>query len=384
MAGVVERLPKDAKEFAMQGNEMTRRKFVRDTTAAAALAASAAATAGEAKPPEVDKSKIVNYNENMEYRPCGKTGIMVSAVALGGHYKQIEKVLPPGFKTGGIWGVHMDDPALTKNRTDIISRMIEVGMNWIDACTVEEVRCHARALKGRRDKMHLACSWYQREMRSMRDPKADKLLAVLDAGLKEAELEYADLWRITMHEGSSRHPNADVDEMMKALETARKQGKIRFAGFSSHDRPHIQWMIKTYPKVVDIVVTPCTPETKKAPTDSMFDTMKEYGVGYFGIKPYASGSLFKGRGAPAGPDAEEDDKIGRLAIRKLLENPALTAPIPGLITTHQVDNVALAVKERKEGKALTQAERDLLHERMQHAWANLPPGYEWLRDWEYV
>ena len=372
----------------MPGNEMTRREFVRDTAVAsaavAAVAAGGAAQAAEAKPAEVDKSKIVNYNENMEYRPCGKTGLMVSAVALGGHYKQIEKVLPPGFKTGGIWGVHADDPALTKNRTDIVSRMIEVGMNWIDACTVEEVRCHARALKGRRDKMHLACSWYQREMRSMQSPKADKLLAVLDAGLKEAELEYADLWRITMHEGSSRHPNADVDEMMKALEMARKQGKIRFAGFSSHDRPHIQWMIKTYPKIVDIVVTPCTPETKKAPTDSMFDTMKEYDVGYFGIKPYASGSLFKGGGAPSGPNAEEDDKIGRLAIRKLLENPALTAPIPGLITTHQVDNVALAVKERKEGKALTQAERDLLHSAMQDAWASLPPGYEWLRNWEYV
>ncbi len=366
----------------MRRGDVTRREFVRDTAIiAGAVAAAGAATAGAA---EADTSKIVNYNPNMEYRRCGKTGIMVSAVALGGHYKQIEKVLPPGFKTGGIWGPHMDDPALTKNRTDVVSRMIEAGINWIDACTIEEVRCHARALKGRRDKMHLACSWYQREMRSMKDPKADKLLKVLEAGLKEAELEYADLWRITMHEQSQKHPNPDVDEMMKALETARKQGKIRFAGFSSHNRDHIKWMIETYPNVVDIVVTPCTPETKAAPTHSLFDTMKKYNVGYFGIKPFASGSLFKGRGAPSGPDAEEDDKIGRLAIRKLLENPVLTAPIPGMITTHQVDNAALAVKERKEGKSLTKAERELLHNAMQEAWANLPPGYEWLKEWKCV
>ncbi len=386
----------------MSRSEITRREFVRDTAVAAGAvaAATAAAQAGAAKPAEADKSKIVNYNENMEYRRCGRTGLMVSAVALGGHYKQIEKVLPPGFKTGGIWGVHMDDPALLKNRIEIISRMIDVGMNWIDACTIEEVHVHARALKGRRDKMYLACSWYQHEMRNPNYRSAKKLLEVLDWGLKDAGLDYADLWRPTLHEQSGPcdaelkrqgitqrkrgHSDAEIDEMMNALETAKKQGKVRFTGFSSHDRAHIQWMIRTYPKIVDIVVTPCTPETKKAPTDSMFDTMKEYDVGYFGIKPFASGSLFKGRGAPTGPDAEEDDKIGRLAIRKLLENPVLTAPIPGLITTHQVDNVALAVKERKEGKPLTQAERRLLHTRMQHAWANLPPGYEWLRDWEYV
>jgi len=370
----------------MSRGKVTRREFVRDTAVAtAAVAATAAgAKAGEAKPPEADKSKIINYNENMEYRRCGKTGLMVSAVALGGHCKQIAKVLPPGINTQGIWGVHIDEPSFQKNRLDVVSRMIEVGMNWIDACTIEEVKAHSRALKGRRDKMHLACSWYEREMRSIKDPTAKKLLDVLDWGLKDAELDYADLWRITMHEQCQNHPNAAVDEMMKALEAAKKQGKVRFAGFSAHNRPHIQWMIQTYASVVDVVVTPCTPETKRAATDSLFDTMKKHDVGYIGIKPFASGSLFKGGGAPAGPEAEEDDKIGRLAIRKLLENPALTAPIPGLITTHQVDNVALAVKERKEGKALTQAERGLLHNAMQHAWANLPPGYEWLRDWEYV
>ena len=365
----------------MAEKRITRREFAQDTAiAAAAVAAGASA----AKAAEVDKSKILNYNENMEYRRCGKTNLMVAAVALGGHCKQIAKVLPPGINTKGIWGVHVDEPSFLKNRQDVISRMIDVGMNWIDACTIEEVKIHNRALKGRRDKMYLACSWYEREMRSAKGRTAKALLDVLDWGMKDAELEYCDLWRIVMHEQSQNHPNPEVDEMMKALETAKKQGKTRFVGLSSHNRPHIQWMIKTYPNVLDIVVTPCTPETKKAPVDSMFDTMKKHDIGYFGIKPFSGGSLFKGRGAPNGPKAEEDANIGRLAIRKLLENPVLTAPIPGLITTGQVDNVALAVKERKEGKELTSAERTLLRGAMQHAWANLPPGYEWLRDWEYV
>ena len=71
-------------------------------------------------------------------------------------------------------------------------------------------------------------------------------------------------------------------------------------------------------------------------------------MGWFGIKPFASNSLFKGDSAPDSPHAEEDNRIARLAIRYILCNPAITAPIPGLITPQQVDNAALAVAERRE------------------------------------
>ena len=70
-----------------------------------------------------------------------------------------------------------------------------------------------------------------------------------------------------------------------------------------------------------------------------------------------------------------------VAIRYILCNPAITAPIPGLITVQQVDNVALAVKERRE---LDLDERAALERAMQRAWVNLPNEYRWLRDWEYV
>jgi hypothetical protein len=44
-------------------------------------------------PERADTGKIVNYNHDMEYRRCGKTNLMVSAVALGGHWKRIDKVI---------------------------------------------------------------------------------------------------------------------------------------------------------------------------------------------------------------------------------------------------------------------------------------------------
>ena len=102
-------------------------------------------------------------------------------------------------------------------------------------------------------------------------------------------------------------------------------------------------------------------------------------MGWFGIKPFASNSVFKGDSSPSSPHAEEDNRIARLALRSILCNPAITAPIPGLITPAQVDNVALAVKEPRNLDAEEQAELD---QAMDRALANLPPNYQWLRDWE--
>jgi hypothetical protein len=109
--------------------------------------------------------------------------------------------------------------------------------------------------------------------------------------------------------------------------------------------------------------------------------MKKHDVGWFGIKPFASNSLFQGDSRPGNPHAEEDNRMARLAIRSILCNPAITAPIPGLITEEQVDNMALAIKERRE---LDQGEQAQLDQAMERAWANLPSNYQWLKDWEYV
>ena len=56
-------------------------------------------------------------------------------------------------------------------------------------------------------------------------------------------------------------------------------------------------------------------------------------------------------------------------------------PIPGIINRHQVDNIAKAVKERRE---LDVEERAELEKASQTMWARLPKSYRWLKDWEYV
>ena len=364
----------------MAGRKITRRDFVKESALAAgglALGASGLQAAGTG----AGTSKILNYNPNMEYRKAGKTGFMVSAVAMGGHWKRIDKMIPPGTTGKAIFGGNLEGADFQKNRRDVVSKCMEVGINWIDACTCDEVKAYAKALEGRRDKMYLACSWYEREMRSAKKRTEKALLETLDWGMKEAGLDYVDLWRITMHEQSGKHTEAEVEEMMKALRAAKKSGKVRFTGFSSHDRNHIKWMIETYPDCVDGFSTPYTAKTKELPTDSVFETIRKYQVAVFGIKPFAGTSLFKGDSALDSPQAKEDDERARLAIRYILCNDALTAPIPGLLNPHQVENVAQAVLERRQ---LDKTEKAQLDQAMDEAWANLPADYQWLKDWEYV
>jgi len=133
---------------------------------------------------------------------------------------------------------------------------------------------------------------------------------------------------------------------------------------------------------LEVILTPYTASTKVVTDETgLWASIQKHDVGWFGIKPFASSSVFKGDSSPTSPHAEEDNRIARLAIRHILCNPAITAPMPGMISEQQVDNVALAVAERRE---LDVDERAELDRAMQRAWAHLPPGYQWLKRWEYV
>jgi len=363
-------------------NDLTRRKFMRDSAVAAAgLAVSVGAAGSKNAYADGFIRKTRSYNPEMEYRRLGNTGLWISAVCLGGHWKRIDKMVPGVFKDKSWLSADLGSDGFKNNRRDVVTRCIEHGINYIDACTWQEVVAYSEALRGRRDAMYLGFSWYQEELRNANFRTVDALLGTLDKGMREAKLDYVDLWRITMHEQSGRHSEAEVDQMMGALEKARKQGKVRLTGLSSHDRPHIKWMIETYPTVLQVVVTPYTAKSKVLPKDSVFDAIIEHDVGFFGIKPFAGTSLFKGDSSPESPEAEQDDRLARMAIRYILCNPAITAPIPGMINTHQVDNVAKAVQEHRE---LDATEARELEEAMDEAWARLPANYQWLKDWEYV
>ncbi len=401
-------------------DKVTRRDFVKTgAVTAAGLAAGIkpirTVYAGNVTNDRTDD--IVNYNEQMEYRRAGKTEWMVSAVCLGGHWKRVNTVVP-GLFDGRSWlSADLESEAFEKNRYDVVTQCMERGVNYIDACTKQEVIMYAKALKGRRDKMYLGFSWYQEEMRGLsrqwqQAKKSDSpkqpgwitkmLKAAIDNGFKETGLDYVDVWRITCHEQSIQHQDDEMEEMCEALDWAKRTGRARFTGISSHHRPHIKKWIQQQPDTFDVIVTPYTAKTKMAGTtvqmdeegraanvtkteggweDSLWYAMQQCDVAWFGIKPFASGSLFKGDSTPGNEHEEEDNEIARLTIRAILTNPIITAPIPGMITPEQVDNVAKAVLLRRALDVEEQAKLDAATDR---AFANLPYHYRWLNDWNTV
>jgi len=402
--------------------KVTRREFVRDgAVAAAGIAAGLAAdrTVYAGNPTNKKTDGILNYNEQMEYRRAGKTELMVSAVCLGGHWKRVNTVVPGLFEGRSWLSAKLDSKEFEKNRYDVVTQCMERGINYIDACTVQEVIMYAKALKGRRDKMYLGFSWYQEEMRGLSgqaqrakkegNPKppgwiTKMLKQAMDNGFKKTGLDYVDVWRITCHEQSGRHEDYEMEEMCEALAWAKKTGRARFTGISSHDRPHIKKWIQAQPDEFDVIVTPYSAKTKMVGVEkvdateegqsgnvrkmedgswenSLWYAMQKCDVAWFGIKPFASGSLFQGDSTPGNEHEEEDNKIARLTIRAILTNPVITAPIPGMITPAQVDNVAMAVLQRRALDVKEQAELDAATDR---AFANLPYHYRWLRDWDYV
>jgi len=388
----------------MEEPRLTRRRFVHQTAMGAAALAAGVSAAGSipvGNAAGADTSKILSYNPDMEYRRCGKTGWMVSAVCLGGHWKRVNKMVPGIFEGDSWLSLNVNDPGFEKNRYDVVTRCIERGINYIDACTHKEIQAYSKALQGRRDKMYLGWSWYEREGHRHDQCNVKNFMQVLDDSLKLCRQEYVDLWRLYAGLGGHRtergewigdrgqgdsvffHSKAECEAFAEAADRAKKQGKTRMTGVSCHDLPWLKYMMETYPGQMDVVITPYTAKTKALPDDGtgFFAAVKKCDCGLFGIKPFAGTSLFKGDSSPGNPHEEEDNRLARLAIRYILCHPAMTAPIPGLINPQQVDNVALAVKERRELDVKEKAE---LERAMDRAWANLPYHYRWLKDCEYI
>jgi predicted aldo/keto reductase-like oxidoreductase len=305
----------------------------------------------------------------MDYRRLGKTGLMVSAISLGGHWKRLKTKNQAEFD---------------RNRREVVAACLDHGINFVDACCGAEILAYAKALGKRRKEMYFGFSWYEWESRFPKWRSARKLVQGFEEGLRRAKLDYADLWRNSALLDGRRHTQRELEDMIVAGEKMLKEGKTRFFGISSHDRVWLDSVIRKYPQV-SVILTPYTAKSKVKPKDSIFETVKECDVGVFGIKPFASNSLFKGDSQDDSPIRDEDDRRARLALRYILTNDAITAPIPGLISVRQVKNAVRAIAERRQ---FDLADAEPLNQELEpvrgEMWANLSSEYQWLKEWEWV
>jgi len=383
----------------MNENRLSRRTFIRNTSLMAV-----GALAGKqhvlGKPnTSVDTSKILNYNPKMGYRRLGKTGLMISEVSLGGHWRAPWRDRSGGWWWGKFAGEEVPDD-VAKNRTDVVSRAIECGMNYVDITGAEECLCYGVALKGRRDKMIVGAD------DSKLCPRRDEYCNVkaqihnVEECLRHFGTDYLDIWRVQAKMDGT-NTDADVEAMIGAFQKLHKAGKALHFGISSHSRPWAQHVIEKYPEV-EMFIFPCTAKTKDKGTPatrdnieevnagygpehkSIFRSLREQDVGLITIKPFFGGSLLKTHDKPKlGVGSKEDNDLARLTLQCVLNlSDAVTAVIPGLSTVYEVDNAARASYTRPLGQ--TAAEKGWLTDVTDRRWAALPQEYTWLRDWEIV
>jgi len=389
----------------MKNDKLSRRTFIRDTSLAAAgaiaggLSGKGHASTRPGDKSRVDTSKILNYNPRMNYRRLGKTGLMISEVSLGGHWRA-----PWRDRSGGWWWgkfVKEEVPAdVAKNRTEVVSKAIDCGMNYLDITGAEECLCYGAALKGRREKMYVGADDCKLSPRRDEYCNVKAQLHNVEECLRRIGTDYLDIWRVQAKMDGT-NTDADVEVCIEAFQKLHQAGKVKHFGISSHSRPWAQHVIEKYAEV-EMFIFPCTARTKEknkpATRDnieevsggygpehkSIFQTLREHDVGLITIKPFFGGSLLKSYDQPKlGVGSKEDNDLARLTLQCILNlNDAITAVIPGLSTIYEVENAARASYMRP--LAMTEADKQWLECNSDERWAKLPEQYSWLRDWEVV
>lgn len=383
----------------MKKDRFSRRDFMRNTSLAAAgtiAGALAANTRADVNP--VHTSKIINFHPKMIYRRLGKTGLMLSEVSLGGHWKN--------RNAGRYWDSFSNEQVpddVAKNRSDVISACIDAGINYLDITTAAECLSYGVALKGRREKMMVAADIHNLGPRNSNFCNVKDQTRNVDTCLRYLQTDYLDIWRPQAKMNGS-NTDAEVESLIETFDKLHKAGKIRHLGMSSHSRPWFEHVIEKYPQF-EMFIFPCSSKTKEkgeAPvtgnvvevnpghgsdrTQSIFKKLVKYDVGLVTIKPYFGGSLFESCGKVKFPvmgvGSKTENDAARLTLQCILANPAITASVPGLSTVYEVENAARASYTRPLG--ISKADKQWLEEITDHQWANLPEDYAWLRDWEYV
>jgi aryl-alcohol dehydrogenase-like predicted oxidoreductase len=205
---------------------MPRREFVRG----AVLAAAGAVATGRALavPAPVDGTADKTSGVPVPKKPLGKTGVMVSALGVG--------------------GFHLGSAKDQNEVNEIVSRAIDAGVNFFDnAWEYHDGDSENRlgnALQGKRDQIVLmtkVCTHGRGK---------DVAMRMLEDSLRRLKTDHLDVWQI--HEVVYYN---DPDLIFapggaaEALVQAKQQGKVRFVGFTGHKDPaiHLKMLAHDFP-----------------------------------------------------------------------------------------------------------------------------------------
>ncbi|MDQ6664093.1 MAG: aldo/keto reductase, partial [Acidobacteriota bacterium] len=168
-------------------------------------------------------------------RPLGKTGVQVSALGVGGYHL----------------GAAKDDQEAIR----IVQEALDAGINFFDNAWeyhegLSEERL-GKALKGKRDQaivMTKVCTHGRDKATAMR---------MLEESLRRLQTGHLDIWQV--HEVIyDNDPDLifGKDGAIEALDQAKRQGKVRFVGFTGHKDPSIHLKMLSHNYLFDTVQMP--------------------------------------------------------------------------------------------------------------------------------
>src|SRR5688500_10129971 len=207
-------------------------------------------------------------------RPFGKSGEPVSALALGGY--------------------HLGKIKSVREAVRLVHAALDAGVTFMDnAWEYHDGRSEelmGKGLEGRRKDAFLMtklCTHGRGKREAMRQ---------LEQSLKRLKTDFLDLWQIhecVYYNDPERH--FAPDGAVEALDQAKRQGKVRFIGFTGHKDPAIHLDMLSYGFPFDTCQLPlnCFDSTFRSFERTVLPELLRHGIAPLGMKSFCDGRAVK-------------------------------------------------------------------------------------------
>jgi predicted aldo/keto reductase-like oxidoreductase len=280
-------------------NNSSRRNFI-----AAGLALPVAGLASASLPsiPAPAAPFAAQQGSALSYRTIGKTGLKVTSVGFG---------------------------CMITSDQSVVEKGLDLGITYFDTArsyqSGNNERMVGAALKSKRKSITLAT----------KTGGATKQAALdhLDTSLKELQTDYVDIWHL---HGKSNISQV-TDDLIDAQQTAKKAGKIRFAGVSTHSNQATLIPAIVQKGMHDVILVAYNYAMAQDLTDAI-NAARKAGVGIVGMKVMAGGARGSGgRGAAAQPAAPKPPGAVLAALKWVLSNPSVDTTVPSMTDMDQLE-----------------------------------------------
>jgi hypothetical protein len=292
-------------------HESSRRNFLAAGLALPAVA-SASRTSGQSAqsaPPASPKPAPQSSSAPaFQYRTLGKTGLKVTSLGFG---------------------------CMITSDGSVIQRAADLGITYFDTARSysggNNERMVGTALKGKRNQITLSTKTEGRTKQEALDQ--------IDKSLSELGTDHVDIWYL--HGKNS--PAQVTDDLIEAQQIAKKAGKIRFAGVSTHQGQQelLPWLAKN--PNIDVILTQYNFSMDAFMNDVIAEAAKA-GKGIVCMKVMAGGTRGRGGSAALTEKLHRDGALTS-ALKWVLRNPNVGTTIPSMTDMDQLDSNLKAMSQ---------------------------------------